>query len=142
MFSEPVIPFEGTYIFIEKVYLSDKSKLTKRLISQNIEIVKQVGRVNECLDKTDNNKNTIEILVLKEKLSLKFDGEIDISSQKNKISEKIKILSNKINSLKAKLQNKAYLKNAPKNIVDNDKVLLRDLSIEENKLRSIVSSIN
>ena len=33
-------------------------------------------------------------------------------------------------------------KNAPKNIVDNDKVLLRDLSIEENKLRSIVSSIN
>ena len=124
------------------IILSDKSKLTKRLISQNIEIVKQVGRVNECLDKTDNNKNTIVILVLKEKLSLKFDGEIDISSQKNKISEKIKILSNKINSLKAKLQNKAYLKNAPKNIVDNDKVLLRDLSIEENKLRSIVSSIN
>ena len=41
-----------------------------------------------------------------------------------------------------KLKNKAYLKNAPKQIVQNDKDLLKDLIIEENKLRSIVSSIN
>jgi hypothetical protein len=40
------------------------------------------------------------------------------------------------------LQNKAYLKNAPKEIVQNDKDLLKDLIIEDNKLRSIVSSIN
>ena len=48
----------------------------------------------------------------------------------------------KKNKLNNKLQNKAYIKNAPKNIVKNDKVLLSDLIIEENKLRSIVSSIN
>ena len=41
-----------------------------------------------------------------------------------------------------KLQNKAYLKNAPKEVVQNDKDLLRDLTIEDKKLRSIVSSIN
>ena len=79
---------------------------------------------------------------MKEKLSLKFDEEIDITSQKNKISEKIKILNSKIDNLKNKLLNKAYLTKAPKNIVQDDKVLLRDLSIEENKLRSIVSSIS
>ena len=46
------------------------------------------------------------------------------------------------NRLSSKLENKAYLKNAPKEIVQNDKDLLNDLTIEDNKLRSIVSSIN
>ena len=47
-----------------------------------------------------------------------------------------------MNSLKNKLNNKAYLKKAPKDIVQNDKKLLKELSVEDSKLRSIVSSIN
>ena len=47
-----------------------------------------------------------------------------------------------MNKLNVKLLNKAYLKNAPKEIVKIDKDLLNDLIIEDNKLRSIVSSIN
>ena len=47
-----------------------------------------------------------------------------------------------MNSLKNKLNNKSYLKNAPKDIVQNDKKLLKELTVEDNKLRSIVSSIN
>ena len=39
-------------------------------------------------------------------------------------------------------RNKAYLKNAPKEIVQNDKKLAKELSVEEEKLRSIVASIN
>ena len=63
-------------------------------------------------------------------------------SQKNRILEKIKKIENKINNLSNKLKNKAYLKNAPKYIVKNDRDLLSDLMIEENKLTSIVSSIS
>ena len=81
-------------------------------------------------------------MVLKEKLGLGFDEDIDIISQKNKILQKIKNIEMKKNNLNNKLQNKAYLKNAPKEIVQNDKDLLKDLTIEDNKLRSIVSSIN
>ena len=51
-------------------------------------------------------------------------------------------LDKQINSLKNKLKNKLYLKNAPKDIVQNDKKLLKELTVEDNKLRSIVSSIN
>jgi valyl-tRNA synthetase len=86
--------------------------------------------------------NTIEILVLKEKMALKFEEGVNIASQKNRILEKIAIIDVKIKNLNNKLKNKAYLQKAPKNIVQNDKVLLNDLIIEENKLRSIVSSIN
>ena len=57
-------------------------------------------------------------------------------------SLKIDKLDKQMNSLKNKLNNKAYLKNAPKDIVQNDKKLLKELTVEDNKLRSIVSSIN
>ena len=98
--------------------------------------------MNNLLDKTDLKKNIIEILVLKEKLALKFDEDVDIVSQKNKILKKLESIEVQRNKLNDKLQNKAYLKNAPKEIVQNDKELLKDLIIEDNKLRSIVSSID
>ena len=120
----------------------DKSKKIKLLIDQNIKLIKQVGRVNSLLVKKENSKNTVEILVLKEKLGLKFNEDIDIMSQKKKILEKIDNIKKQMDKLSIKLQNKAYLKNAPKEIVKNDKDLLQDLIIEDNKLRSIVSSIN
>ena len=112
------------------------------MINQNIKLIKQVGRVNSLLVQKKYSKNTIEILVLKENLGLKFSEDIDIMSQKNKILEKIENIKKQMDRLSVKLQNIAYLKNAPKEIVKNDKNLLKDLIIEDNKLRSIVSSIN
>ena len=120
----------------------DKSKKLKKLINQNFDLIKQVARINNLLNQKSYNKNTIEILVLKEKLALKFDDDIDIMSQKNSILQKIENIEKQKNKLNAKLQNKAYLKKAPKEIVKNDKDLLKDLIVEDNKLRSIVSSIN
>ena len=124
------------------IIFSNKSKYLRKIIQENQDIIKQVARINSLLDNEIGNKNTIEILLLNEKLMLRFNEEIDINSQKNRISEKINVLNTKISNLRKKLQNKAYIKNAPKDIVGNDKELLRDLMIEENKLRSIVTSIN
>jgi valyl-tRNA synthetase len=128
-------------LYCDIIFL-ERSKNLKILINQNIKLIKQIGRVNNLLDKTNLKKNTIEILVLKEKLALKFDEDVDISSQKKRILQKLESIEVKKNKLNAKLQNKAYLKNAPKEIVQNDKDLLNDLIVEDNKLRSIVLSIN
>ena len=81
-------------------------------------------------------------MVLNEKVSLKFSEDIDLISQKKSILHKIANLEKQTNSIKNKLSNKAYLKNAPKDIVENDKKLLEELTIEDEKLRSIVTSIN
>ena len=51
-------------------------------------------------------------------------------------------LKKQIDGLNNKLNNKAYIENAPKEIVQNDKKLVKELTIEDGKLRSIVSSIN
>ncbi len=128
-------------LFCDIHFLEKNSKL-KSIVNNNLVFAKQVGRINEILNSEAANKNTIKILSSNEKISLSFNENIDLFSQKQKISQKIDVLDKKINSIKTKLSNKAYLKNAPKNIVENDKKLLKELTIEDNKLRSIVSSIN
>jgi valyl-tRNA synthetase len=124
------------------VYFIEKSSKLNILVNNHIVLVKQVGRINNILKKKEINKNTIEILALNEKIILKFNEDIDLISQKKNILQKLANLKNRIDGLKNKLNNKAYLKNAPTNIVQNDKKLLKELTIEDEKLRSIVSSIN
>jgi dihydroxyacid dehydratase/phosphogluconate dehydratase len=63
-------------------------------------------------------------------------------SVKRENFKKIESINKQISNLNNKLKNKAYVKNAPKEIVQNDKKLTKELTIEEEKLRSIVASIN
>jgi valyl-tRNA synthetase len=124
------------------VSFSEKSGKLKKLINNNLSLIKQVGRINSVAKNKINDKNSIDILVLKEKLSLLFNEDINLASQKERILQKIDTLNKQIFGLNNKLKNKAYLKNAPRDIVENDKKLIKELTIEDNKLRSIVSSIN
>ncbi len=124
------------------ISFTEKSNKLKKLIKDNIGLIKAIGRINGIRIKKNNDKNSIEILVLKEKISLAFKEEIDLSSQKDRLLQKINGMEKQIESLNNKLKNKAYLKNAPKDLVQNDKKLIKELTVEDEKLRSIVSSIN
>ena len=124
------------------ISFSEKSSKLNLLVKKNITLVKQVGRINNILQNNETNKNAIKILVLNEKVSLRFSEDIDFASQKQNIMQKLTNLEKQTNIIKNKLKNKAYLKNAPKDIVKNDKRLLEELTIEDEKLRSIVTSIN
>ena len=121
---------------------TEKPKKLKKLINDNLSLIKQVGRVNAIVENNSNDKNSIDILVLKEKLSLGFTEDVDLVSQKERILNKIESINKQIDNLNNKLKNKAYIKNAPKEIVQNDKKLVKELTVEDGKLRSIVSSIN
>lgn len=124
------------------ISFNEKSGNIKKIVNKNLSLVKQVGRVNSVIKSKINNKNSIDILVLKEKISLKFNEDVDLMSQKQRILQKIESINKQISTLSKKLKNKAYTTNAPKEIVKNDKNLLKELTIEDEKLRSIVSSIN
>ena len=124
------------------IYFLEKSSKLNLLVKKHLALVKQVGRINSILSQKVENKSAIEILSLNEKISLKFSEDIDFASQKKGILQKLSNLEKQTNALRKKLNNKAYLKNAPKEIVQNDKKLLKELTIEDKKLRSIVSSIN
>ncbi len=121
---------------------SEKSGKLKKLTNKNLTLIKQVGRVSSIINDKYIDKNSIDILVLKEKITLKFEGDIDLLSQKERILQKIGSIKKQIDALNNKLKNRAYLKNAPIEIVQNDKKLVKELTVEDEKLRSIVSSIN
>ena len=121
---------------------SEKPKKIKKLIDNHYNLLKQVGRVNNVVDIKKKSQNSIDIIVLKEKLSLGFSEEVDLSSQKERILQKMESLKKQIDGLNNKLNNKAYIENAPKEIVQNDKKIVKELTVEDEKLRSIVSSIN
>jgi valyl-tRNA synthetase len=122
------------------VFFPEKNSKLKTLVKKHTTLFKQVGRINNILKKKEIN--TIEILTLNEKVSIKFSEDIDLISQKEGILQKLVKLEKQSNGLKNKLNNQAYLKNAPKEIIKNDQKLLNELTIEDEKLRSIVSSIN
>ena len=123
------------------VHFIEKSSKLNKIIKNNLILAKQVGRIGNILKSNKIDKNTFKILSQNEKISLNFDENIDLASQKIRISQKIDNLNKQITALNNKLKNKAYVKNAPKEIVQNDKRFLKELTIEDNKLRSIVSSI-
>jgi valyl-tRNA synthetase len=124
------------------IFFDDKSGKLKKLVNENISLMKQVGRVKNILKIKKEGKNSLEILVLKEKISLNFSEDVNLVSQKERILQKIESINKQIFSLNNKLKNKTYVTNAPKEIVQKDKNLVKELTIEDGKLRSIVSSIN
>ncbi len=124
------------------ISFNEKSKKIKKLINKNFNLIKQVGRVNSITKSNFIDKNSIDILVLKEKLSLRFNEDVNLISQKERIFQKIENIKKQLDNLNNKLKNKAYLKNAPREIVQKDKKLVRELIVEDKKLRSIVSSIS
>ena len=127
--------------YCDIVYFNESKKI-KKFIDSNLDIIKQVGRVNNIIQKSDNINYVVQIVILKEKIGLKFETTIDFKSQKERLINKQNEIEKKIISLNYKLSNKNYIKKAPNDIVVNDKLLLKDLMIEQSKLKSIVFSIN
>ena len=126
--------------YCDVIYFKESKKI-KTIIDNNLDIIKQVGRVNSIIHKIDSATNLIQIIVLNEKIGLKFQTTIDLMSQKSALINKQNEINKKIDVLINKLNNQNYIKKAPKDIILNDKRLLNDLKIEETKLKSIVSSI-
>ncbi len=110
------------------------------IINDNLSLFKRLGRVKN-LKKSNIDKNGIAILANGETVILYFDRNLDLNEQKQKLSIKAKNLEEKIVIISKKLENKSFLKNAPKNIVLNEKKALKDYNIELKKLNSILNSI-
>ena len=112
----------------------------KAIIKDNLIVFKRLGRVTN-VSNTELNNNGVKIIVGRETITLYFDQNLNLSEQKLKISSKIKDLERKTISIKSKLKNKSFLKNAPKQIIKSEKNALIDYEIELKKLNSIINSI-
>ena len=89
-------------LFSDIYFIEKKSKLNP-LVKKHITLFKQVGRIDDILKKKEVDKNTIEILALNEKISIKFNEDIDLVSRKQGILQKLASLEKQSNTLKNKL---------------------------------------
>jgi len=127
----------GSFINIS---ISELSSNKISVINDNLDVFKRLGRVSE-VSHSESKQNRIKIIVAGETVTLYFDQNLDLNQQKQKISSKVKDLDQKVNVIKAKLKNKSFLKNAPRQIVEKEKKVLMDCKIELKKLNSILNSI-
>ena len=127
----------GAFINIS---ISELNSDKKNVINDNLDVFKRLGRVSE-VSHSESNQNGVKIIVGGETVTLYFDQNLDLNQQKQKIYIKVKDLDQKINGIKAKLKNKSFLKNAPKQIIENEKKVLINCKIELKKLNSILNSI-
>ena len=119
---------------------SELSPEKDKIIKGNLNLFKRLARITN-VNNSSVNKNEIKIIVERETLTLLFDQNLDFNEMKQKITSKVKNLSDKIHIINGKLKNKSFLKNAPKQIVDNEKKTLISYDIELKKLNSILNSI-
>ena len=118
----------------------------KGIIYDNDSVFKRLGRVSHILPLNssvdpEENKKSIKIDVDNESVTLFFDKDLDLGRQQQKISKRISDLSHKLSGMESKLKNKSFLKNAPKQIINNEKKALIVYKSELKKLISILNSI-
>jgi len=127
----------GAFIDIS---INDLKKDKKNIINDNLNLFKKIGRISNVYN-TKANNDGINIIIGAENVTLYFNENINLAEQKLKISNKVKELDNKLATLNKKLENKSFLKNAPKDIVQKEKNSLVNYNIELKKLNSILNSI-
>tara|TARA_B100001245_G_scaffold81162_1_gene58188 strand:- start:738 stop:1250 length:513 start_codon:yes stop_codon:yes gene_type:complete len=112
----------------------------RSIIDDNLSVFKRLGRISDIIY-SKLNKNGVKIIVGGETVTLYFDQNLDVNEQKQKISNKVEALHQKIIGITGKLKNKSFLRNAPKQIVMKERKILIDYKIELKKLNSILNSI-
>ena len=119
--------------------LKTLNKKDTKLISDNIIFLSKLARINKICENID--KNFISIIVDGRKISIKFEDSVDINKQKLIIDKKISNLVKIIEISKNKLNNSNFIQKAPKDIIDKEKELLKSNSLELNKLKEIINTV-
>jgi valyl-tRNA synthetase len=78
--------------YCDIVYFNESKKI-KKFINNNVEIIKQVGRVNNIISKNEKSDKIIEIIILKEKIGLMFETNVDLNAQMSILEEKMTIFA-------------------------------------------------
>ena len=132
--------FRCTSWGILNISIEQLNSAKRNIIKDNLSVLKRLGRISNVYD-SKIKKNGIKIVVRGETITLYFDQNLDLYSQRQKIHKKVIDFDQKVSKIANKLKNKSFQKNAPKQIVEKEKKALIDCKIEFKKLNSILNSI-
>jgi len=122
------------------LFLNETSKNFQKLITNNINIVKRLGRIQDIDFVKNVNESIIKIVIVDENVKIKFESNVNLDDQKAVQIKKQQEIINKISISEKKLENVSFVENAPKNIVDNEREMLSNYKIDLEKINNILRS--
>ena len=122
------------------LFLNETSKNFQKLITNNINIVKRLGRIQDIDFVKNVNESIIKIVIVDENIKIKFESNVNLDDQKAVQIKKQQEIINKISISEKKLENVSFVENAPKNIVDNEREMLSNYKIDLEKINNILRS--
>ncbi len=71
-----------------------------------------------------------------------LEGIVDTEKELSKLDEKKFTYNKKLNSVMAKLNNKAFIEKAPDNVIENFRIQEQDMKSSIEKINEIINTIN
>jgi len=127
----------GSFIDISVDELNSEKK---SIINDNSEVFRRLARISNIYN-SKKDKKGVKIIVGRESITLYFDKNLNLFEQKEKILKRVNDIDKKVILISKKVENKSFLKNAPKEVVEKEKKSLIEYKIEVKKLNSILNSI-
>ena len=127
----------GSFIDISIQNLSNEKK---NLFLKNEIILKKLGRINSILSK-DSQKQSANLLISSQILKIYFDENVDLKLVKENLVNKQKKLTNELQNIGKKLDNKSFIEKAPNHIVEQEKNTYNELKSNVDKINLTIRSL-
>jgi valyl-tRNA synthetase len=127
-----------------KVSIYPHNKIKQRLIEENSGLILNLANLEdlEVLKKNQRPKDTVSAVVEDFDVYLHFTGLLDIAREQLKIRKKIEELS-KIRSVKeARIKSPEFLKKAPAEVVEKERLSIKELGDSINRLEKMFDELH
>ena len=114
--------------------LSNSSNSLSKLLKENIIYLREMAGINKISSFNKKAPPSAIILVGKEKIYLPLEGLIDIQDEKQRSRKNLEKLLKSFQGLNSQLKNKKFIKNAPKPLIKERKLQLKEANAKIKKL--------
>ena len=127
----------GSFIDIS-IEAVEKNK--QKLFLKNDIMLKKLGRINSIFTK-DLLTESASLVISGEIFKIYFDKSIDLNLIKDNLTKKQSKLSNELENISKKLDNKSFVERAPKHIVEQEKNTYNELKKDLDKINLTIKSL-
>ena len=125
--------------FVE-ISIKSLSKKKQDLFVKNQIMLKKLGRISSIfLD--DSQKKAANLVISGEILKIYFDETVDLNLIRENLVNKLKKLSNELQNIGKKLDNRSFIEKAPYHIVEKEKNTYNELKIDIDKINLTIKSL-
>ncbi len=127
----------GSYVDIS---LSSISKKQRLLFYKNEAVLKRLGRITNFIDK-DQNKPSASLVIKGSIFKIYFEQNVDLNLIKENLLSKKAKYQGEMDKISLRLNNKDFVKRAPKHIVDQEKNNYNNLEKDIKKISITVKTL-